>query len=102
MSMLVIPLIVWGIKVHVDNITQTKDLAALVVKADTAEKEVEALKTAKVLLEERISRLVSDVKKNGDMGGTIQANTIALAKLETKIDGTNDTLKDILEILRTP
>ena len=72
LSALVIPLILWGVKLEVNNAVQ----------------------------DERISTLQEDLKETKGMQAAINANTNALGKLEVKIGGVNGLLKDIVGALR--
>lgn len=74
LALLVIPLLVWGIKLEVNNAVQ----------------------------DERIAELRGDLAKAEKMQDTITNNTHALIRLETKLDGAADTLSDIKGILRAP
>ena len=72
LSILVIPLVIWGAKLEVNNAVQTQS----------------------------IERLESDVQKLEAIEETVRANSIALAQLKERIDAANNTLGDIKALLR--
>jgi hypothetical protein len=74
LALLVIPLLLWGIKLEVNNAVQ----------------------------DERIMELKEDLAKAEKMQDTITQNTHALIRLETKLDTAGETLSDIKRILRAP
>ena len=109
LSALVIPLALWGVKLEVNNAVQNERIAELQTyktEHDDEHKLVkskfEALQQDDVLQKERISVLQADLKEAKGMKQAIQANTLTLVELKTKIDGTHKTLEDIKEILRQP
>ena len=72
LSMLVIPLVIWGVKLEVNN----------------------------AVMQQSISSLESKVEKQADVAETVQRNSIALAQLRERIDAANNTLRDIKDLLR--
>jgi len=102
MSLLVIPLVVWGIKVHVDNVTQSRDLVTLKADVEKHKTALEAGKLEATVQNERIGQLQRELAEAKGMKKAIEANTLTLVELKTKIDGTNETLKEIKELLRQP
>ncbi len=74
LSVLVIPLILWGVKLEVD----------MAVKA------------------EKIEQLERDITAAGAVKIAVTTNTTTLARMEEKIDGTNKRLDEIRDDLRRP
>ncbi len=74
LSLLVIPLILWGVKLEVD----------MAVKA------------------EKIVQLERDIAAASAVKGAVTTNTTTLARMEEKIDGTNKRLDEIRDDLRRP
>ena len=72
LSILVIPLALWGVKLEVSN----------------------------AVMNQEIQRLKVDVQKVNDIEQTVQRNSVTLAQLRERIDAANATLKDIKDILR--
>ena len=72
LSILVIPLIIWGIKLEVNN----------------------------AVMVETIEQMESDIKKANETTSIVQQNRITLAQLKERVDNANETLKDIKDILR--
>ena len=72
LSILVIPLALWGVKLEVSN----------------------------AVMNQEIERLKVDVQKVNDIEQTVQRNSVTLAQLRERIDAANATLKDIKDILR--
>ncbi len=71
LSILVIPVILWGIKIQVTNALQN----------------------------ERIAELQDKVEKNSNIADSVQENTLALVKLEAKIDNMGDKIDAIKDLL---
>lgn len=72
LSMLVIPLMIWGVKLEVNN----------------------------AVMAQEIERLKVDVQKVSTIEAAVQENSVTLAQLKERIDAANSTLKDIKDILR--
>lgn len=72
LSMLVIPIALWGVKLEVSN----------------------------AVMNQEIERLKADVQKVNDIENTVQKNSVTLAQLRERIDAANATLQDIKDILR--
>ncbi len=72
LSMLVIPLMVWGVKLEVNH----------------------------AVMAQEVERLKIDVKKVSTIETAVQKNSVTLAQLKERIDAANSTLKDIKDILR--
>lgn len=73
LSALVIPLILWGVSLQVRLAVQDSEIA----------------------------RLQSDVKEAQALRDGLTNNSNSLARLEEKINATNDSLKDIRDLLRS-
>ena len=71
LSTLVIPLIVWGVRLEVKNAIQ----------------------------DERIAELEDDVQKATGISTSVQQNSLTLVKLEAKIDSVGDKIDDIKKLL---
>lgn len=71
LSMLVIPLILWGVRLQVREAIQ----------------------------DERISELQQDVQKNSTIATTVNQNSLTLVKLEAKIDSVGGKIDDIKVLL---
>jgi len=71
LSTLVIPLIVWGVRLEVKTAIQ----------------------------DERIAELEDDVQKNSGISTAVQENSLTLVKLEAKIDSVGDKIDDIKKLL---
>lgn len=71
LSTLVIPLILWGVRLEVKNAVQ----------------------------DERIEDLEEDVQRNSGISTSVQQNSLTLVKLETKIDSVGDKIDDIKKLL---
>lgn len=78
---LVIPLMLWGVKLEVGN----------------AQRDLQIEQLGKDL-----DRLRSDVEEAQDIDKGVQANALKLAVLEGKIDTANGRLSEITTLLRTP
>ncbi len=72
LCILVIPVVLWGIKLEVNN----------------------------AVTNETIERMEREIKKAEDTRVIVEQNRITLAQLKERIDSANDTLKDIKDILR--
>jgi uncharacterized coiled-coil protein SlyX len=72
LSGLVIPLMVWGVKLEVTNAIQ----------------------------DERISELQEDLDKLADVTETVQKNTLTLVRLEGKLDNVNEKIDEVKKLLR--
>ena len=68
----VIPLILWGVKLEVNNAVMT----------------------------ETIQRMEDDIEKTNETRLIVEQNRVTLAQLKERIDNANETLKDIKDILR--
>jgi hypothetical protein len=73
LCVLVIPIMIWGVKLEVNNAVMT----------------------------ETIERMESDIEKTNETRMIVEQNRIALAQLKERIDSANETLKDIKDILRS-
>lgn len=73
LSGLVIPLIIWGVKLEVKNAIQ----------------------------DERISELQEDLDKLADVTDTVQKNTLTLVRLEGKLDNVDEKIDEVKKLLRT-
>ena len=72
LCVLVIPLILWGVKLEVNNAVMT----------------------------ETIQRMEDDIEKTNETRLIVEQNRVTLAQLKERIDNANETLKDIKDILR--
>jgi hypothetical protein len=72
LCILVIPLVLWGVKLEVNN----------------------------AVTSETIERMEREIKKAEDTRVIVEQNRITLAQLKERIDSANETLKDIKDILR--
>jgi len=72
LSMLVIPLVCWGVKLEVNDATTQQSIAGLEAK----------------------------VEKQSAASESVQENSIALAQLKERIDAANGTLGDIKDLIR--
>jgi len=72
LSIVVIPLALWGIKLEVSNAIQ----------------------------DERISEIQQDLDKLSDVTNSVQSNTLALVRLEGKIDNVNEKIDEVKKLLR--
>jgi hypothetical protein len=72
LSILVIPMMLWGVKLEVNNAVMT----------------------------ETIEQMEDEIKKANETRIIVEQNRITLAQLKERIDSANDTLKDIKDILR--
>ena len=72
LCMLVIPLILWGVKLEVSN----------------------------AVMSETIQRMEDDIEKTNETRLIVEQNRVTLAQLKERIDNANETLKDIKDILR--
>lgn len=81
LSLLVIPLFVWGVKLEVGN--AQRDLQIEQLQKD-------------------LDRLRADVEEAQDIDKGVQANALKLAVLEGKIDTANGRLSEITTLLRDP
>jgi len=71
LSALVIPLIIWGVKLEVKNAIQ----------------------------DERISEIQEDVDKLSDVTDSVQKNSLALVRLEGKLDNVNEKIHEVKTLL---
>ena len=72
LSMLVIPVIIWAVKLEVKNAIQ----------------------------DERIVELQEDLDKLSDVTNVVQANSLALVRLEGKLDNVDEKIGEIKTLLR--
>ena len=72
LSVVVIPLVLWGVKLEVNNAIQ----------------------------DERIAEIQEDLDKLSDMTDSVQKNTLALVRLEGKIDNVNEKIDEVKKLLR--
>lgn len=72
LSGLVIPLIIWGVKLEVNNAIQ----------------------------DERISELQEDLDKLADVTDSVQKNSLALVRLEGKLDNVDEKIDEVKKLLR--
>lgn len=72
LSGLVIPLIVWGVKLEVKDAIQ----------------------------DERISELQEDLDKLADVTDSVQKNSLALVRLEGKLDNVDEKIDEVKKLLR--
>jgi hypothetical protein len=107
LAVLVIPLGIWGITIETDNAVQNERISDLqkykeghgnATKATTDR--IEALERNLDVKAEQIKRLQDDMKEARSMRDAIQANTVALGKLEVKIDAVYRSLTEITKALR--
>jgi len=73
LSVVVLPLMLWGIKLEVTTAIQA----------------------------ERISEMQEDLDKLADMTNSVQGNTLALVRLEGKIDNVNEKIDEVKKLLRS-
>ena len=71
LSVLVIPLIIWGVKLEVTN----------------------------AIHEERIQELQEDLDKLADVTDVVQKNSLALVRLEGKLDNVESKIDDVKKLL---
>ena len=72
LSVVVIPLVLWGVKLEVKNAIQ----------------------------DERIAEIQEDLDKLSDITNSVQKNTLALVRLEGKIDNVNEKIDEVKKLLR--
>ena len=72
LSSLVIPLIIWGVKLEVNNAIQ----------------------------DERIAELQEDLDKLADVTESVQKNSLALVRLEGKLDNVDEKIDEVKKLLR--
>ena len=72
LSVLVIPLLLWGVRLEVNNAIQ----------------------------DERISEMQEDLDKLSDMTNAVQANSLALVRLEGKLDNLDGKVDEVKKLLR--
>ena len=72
LCVLVVPLIIWGVKLEVNNAVMT----------------------------ETVQRMEDDIEKTNEPKVIVEQNRVTLAQLKERIDNANQTLKDIKDILR--
>jgi len=72
LSVLVIPVIIWGVKLEVNNAIQ----------------------------DERITELQEDLDKLADVTDSVQKNSLALVRLEGKLDNVDEKIDEVKKLLR--
>ena len=72
LSGLVIPVIIWGVKLEVNNAIQ----------------------------DERIAELQEDLGKLMNVTDSVQTNSLALVRLESKLDNVNEKIDEVKKLLR--
>lgn len=109
LTALVIPLAVWGIQIETDNAVQDERITELQTfkaehKAEHKKiyKRIGALERTLGVQAEKLRRLKEDLAEAKGMKKAIEQNTLTLVALKAKIDGTNNTLEEIKNILRQP
>lgn len=73
LSGLVIPLIIWGVRLEVTNAIQ----------------------------DERITEQQEDLDKLSDVTNTVQKNTLTLVRLEGKLDNVDEKIDEVKKLLRS-
>lgn len=106
LAVLVIPLGLWGITIETDNAVQNERISELSKYKEehgkATDARIEALERNLDVKAEQIKRLQDDLKEARSMQTAIQANTVALGKLEVKIDAVYRSLTEITKALRHP
>jgi cell division protein FtsB len=102
LSALVVPVIVWGITIETDNAVQNEQISQLAAHKEESEARIKTLERSLDVKAEQITRLQEDLKEARSMRDAIQKNTVALGKLEVKIDAVYRSLTEITEALRHP
>ena len=72
LSILVLPVIIWAVKLEVKNAIQ----------------------------DERIGELQEDLAKLSDVTNVVQANSLALVRLEGKLDNVDEKIDEVKKLLR--
>jgi chaperonin cofactor prefoldin len=102
LAVLVIPLGIWGVTLETDNAVQNERISELTKHKETSEARIETLERNLDVKAEQIKRLQDDLKEARGMRAAIQANTVALGKVEVKIDAVYTSLVEITKALRAP
>lgn len=106
LTALVIPLGVWGVTLETDNAVQNERIAELQKYKDgdglVLAGRVEAQGSTLDVQAEQIKQLREDLKEARLRQKAIIDNTVALGKLEVKIDAVYLNLTEITKILRAP
>ena len=106
LAVLVIPLGIWLVDLHSGNAVQDERIAELQRYKDedgkAVDARIEALERSLDVKAEQIKRLQDDLKEARSMQSAIQANTVALGRLEVKIDNVYRSLTEITQVLRAP
>lgn len=108
-SALALPALAWGVKLEVNRAVTNNDVAALQKTVAAQGDKISALGTSLTsetekakALEKVVIGLKGDLKEARGMQAAINVNTVALGKLESKIDGVAMYLNDIKDLLRKP
>ena len=72
LSILVIPIMIWGVKLEVNN----------------------------AVMAETVEQMEAEIVKTENTRVIVEQNRVALAQLKERIDSANETLRDIKDILR--
>lgn len=72
LSVLVIPIALWAVKLEVNN----------------------------AVMAQNMSRMEADIEEANEISAVVQQNKVTLALLKERLDNANETLKDIKDILR--
>lgn len=87
LSLLVLPLLIWGVRLEVNNALQSEKIATLQKDLDEKIKNVES----------KVSSTEKSIERVED---TVQSNSIQLARLDGKLESLDeklDTIKELLE-----
>ena len=83
LSLLVIPLLLWGVKLAVKNAVQDAEIVTL--RTD---------------LTREVSRLDNDISEAKSLSTSVQNNSVSLARLEAKLDAIDGRTETILSLVR--
>jgi hypothetical protein len=101
MSALVIPLILWGVRLEVRNAVDDAQMEQLGSDLDSAkEKAAECEKTA-LANAAKIVELEKDLAAAADIEKEVHKNSGTLGRLEEKLNAANENLKEIKDLLRS-
>jgi hypothetical protein len=108
-SALALPALAWGVKLEVNRAVTNNEVETLKKTVESQGAKISTLGTTLTAEQEKSKSLVrvvaglkGDLKEARGMQTTITTNTVALGKLEAKIDAVSTNLSDIKDLLRKP
>lgn len=102
-TILVIPLFIWVVKLETNNAVQTQDIEEIKryknVHGKAMDGRIRTQERALDIQTEKVKGVLEDLWEIKELRKAIKENTLALVRLEAKIDAANDALSKIRNLL---